>query len=118
MTEPTAAVTYASVVSRESVWIGLLIAALNYLSFLSADIQNAYLTIPCQETIYTVLGPEFGPSRQGRKSLVVQALYGLQSAGAAFRKHLASRLGHLGYQSLRGDPDVCYCLAVKVTKEE
>jgi hypothetical protein len=75
MTEPPAAVTYASVVSRESVQIGLLIAALSDLNILSADIQKAYLTSPCQEKIYIELGPEFGPNRQGRKSLVVLALY-------------------------------------------
>ena len=65
MTEPPAAATYASVVSRESVRLGLLIAALNDLHILSADIQNAYLTSPCEEKIYTILGPEFGPNRRG-----------------------------------------------------
>jgi Reverse transcriptase (RNA-dependent DNA polymerase) len=118
MTEPPAAVTYASVVSRESVRLGLMIAALNGLSILSADIQNAYLTSPCQEKIYTTLGPEFGPHRCGRKALVVRALYGLKSAGAAFRNHLASCLAHLGYESSKGDPDVWFRAAVKVTKEE
>jgi hypothetical protein len=44
-------------------------------------------------------------------------LYGLKSAGAALRNHLASCLAHLGYQSLRGDPDVWFLPAVKVTKE-
>jgi hypothetical protein len=118
MNEPPRAVTYASVVSRESVRIGFLIPALNDLNILSADIQNAYLTSPCQEKMYTVLGPEFGANRQGRKALVVWALYGLKSAGPAFRNQLASCLGHLGYQSSRGDPDVWFRLAVKVTKEE
>src|SRR5687767_528987 len=106
MTEPPAAVTYASVVSRESVRIGLLLAALNGLSILTADIQNAYLTSPCKEKIFTILGPEFGPHRSGKKSLVVYALYGLKSVGAAFWSHLVSCLGHLGYSSSRGDPDV------------
>jgi hypothetical protein len=50
-TEPPAEMTYASVVSRESVWLAFLIAALNDLTLLSADIQNAYLTSPCQEKI-------------------------------------------------------------------
>jgi hypothetical protein len=118
MTEPPAAATYASVVSRESVRLGLLIAALNGLSILSADIQNAYLTSPCQEKIYTILGPEFGPNRMGRKSKVVRALYGLKSAGAAFRNHLANCLAHLGYESSRGDPDVWFRPAIKVTGEE
>ena len=63
MTEAPNVKTYASVVSRESVRIGLMLAALNNLSILLADIQNAYLTSPCQEKIYTILGPEFGPNR-------------------------------------------------------
>ena len=118
MTEPPSALTYASVVSRESIRIGLLIAALNDLDVFSADIQNAYLTSPCEEKIWTILGPEFGPHRQGRKALVVRALYGLKSAGAAFRNHLASCLGHLGFTSSRGDPDVWYRPAVKANGEE
>jgi hypothetical protein len=118
MTEAPAAVTYASVVSRESVRIGLLIAALNGLQILQGDIQNAYLTSPSKEKIYTILGPEFGPHREGRKALIVRALYGLKSAGAAFREHLASCLSHLGYQSSRGDPDVWFRPAVKTTGEE
>jgi hypothetical protein len=118
MTDQPEVATYASVVSRESVRLGLLIAALNGLSILSADIQNAYLTSPCEEKIYTILGPEFGPHRSGNKSLVVRALYGLKSAGAAFRNHLASCLGHLGYESSRGDPDVWFRPAIKVNGEE
>jgi Reverse transcriptase (RNA-dependent DNA polymerase) len=118
MTEPPSALTYASVVSRESIRIGLLIAALNDIDVFAADIQNAYLTSPCEEKIYTILGPEFGPHRQGRKALVVRALYGLKSAGAAFRNHLASCLGHLGFTSSRGDPDVWFRPAVKPNGEE
>ena len=118
MTEPPAALTYASVVSRESIRIGLLIAALNDLDVFSADIQNAYLTSPCEEKIWTILGAEFGPHRQGKKALVVRALYGLKSAGAAFRNHLASCLGHLGFSSSRGDPDVWFRPAVKANGEE
>ena len=118
MTEPPAALTYASVVSRESVRIGLLIAALNDLDIFAADIQNAYLTSPCEERIYTVLGPEFGPHGQGKKALVVRALYGLKSAGAAFRNHLANCLGHLGFTSSRGDPDVWFRAAKKVNGDE
>jgi hypothetical protein len=51
MTEPPSALTYARVVSRESIRIGLLIAALNDLDVFVADIQNAYLTSPCEEKI-------------------------------------------------------------------
>jgi hypothetical protein len=44
MTEASSAITYASVVSRESIRIGLLIV--DYLEVFAADIQNAYLTSP------------------------------------------------------------------------
>jgi Reverse transcriptase (RNA-dependent DNA polymerase) len=118
MTEAPSAITYASVVSRESIRIGLLIAALNDLEVFAADIQNAYLTSPCEEKIYTILGEEFGPHRKGKKAIVVRALYGLKSAGASFRNHLASCLGHLGFTSSRGDPDVWFRPAQKSNGEE
>ena len=62
MTEsPHPSLTYASVVSRESVRIALTLAALNDLEVKAADIQNAYLTAPLlSEKIWTVCGPEFG----------------------------------------------------------
>jgi hypothetical protein len=46
--------TYASVVSRESVRIALTLAALNDLEVKTADIENAYLTAPVSE--------KYGPS--------------------------------------------------------
>jgi hypothetical protein len=57
MTAPPTALTYASVVSRESVRIMLTVAALNGLEVLSSDIQNAYLTAPTKEKIWTTCGP-------------------------------------------------------------
>ena len=43
-TETPSALTYASVVIRDSVRIALTIAALNDLKICACDIQNAYLT--------------------------------------------------------------------------
>ena len=83
MTEARAVMTYASVVSRNTVCIALTIAALNDLQVKGSDVQNAYLTAPCEEKIWTTLGPEFGPE-QGKKALITRALYGLKSAGASF----------------------------------
>ena len=91
-----AALTYASVVSRDSVRIALTIAALNDLDIMSADIQNAYLTAKCREKIFTIEGPEFG-SDQGKIFIIVRTLYGLKSSGAAFRELLAETLHDLGY---------------------
>ena len=59
-TETPAALTYASVVSRDSVRIALTIAALKDLKVLPCDIQNAFLTAKCREKIWTIARPKFG----------------------------------------------------------
>ena len=48
-TETPSAVTYSTVVARDSVRIMLLIAALNELDVQGGDIQNAYLSAPNKE---------------------------------------------------------------------
>ena len=53
-------VPYNTVVSRDSVRIFLLIAALHELDVLSADVQNAFLTAPNKEKCWMKAGPEFG----------------------------------------------------------
>jgi hypothetical protein len=111
-TQTPAAMTYSSVVSRDSVRICLLIAALNDLDVLACDIQNAYLCADCRERIWTRAGPEFG-SEAGTPMLVVKALYGLRSSGAAFRALLAETLVKLGYKPTYADPDVWMRVAVK-----
>ena len=111
-TETPAALTYASVVSRDSVRIALTIAALNDLQVLACDIQNAYLTAKCREKIWTVAGPEFG-SEKGKIFIVRMALYGLKSSGAAFRSLLAETLHELEYVPSKADPDVWMRPAVK-----
>jgi hypothetical protein len=64
-------------------------AALNNLEVKVGDVLNAYITAPIIEKVWTVLGPEFGPDA-GKTAVIVRALYGLKSAGAAFCAHLAS----------------------------
>ena len=83
-----ASLTYASVVSRESVRIALTMAALNGLQVKTSDIENAYLTAPTDEELYTILGSEFGKDK-GKVGVTIRALYGTKSAGASFRNHLA-----------------------------
>ena len=116
-TSPPSSVTYSSVVSRDSVRICLLLAALNELDVLSADIENAYLTAPCREKCWTRAGPEFG-SDEGKPFIVTQALYGLKSSGAAFRAFLAETLDDIGFKSSIADPDVWMRAAVKPDGEE
>ena len=104
-TETPASITYSSVVSRESVRIAFLVAALNDLEVFAADIGNAYLNAPCREKIWTVAGAEFGTD-QGSVMIVKRALYGLKSSGASWRAMLAQTLSDLGYKSTKADPDV------------
>jgi hypothetical protein len=105
LTDPPPSITYSSVVSRDSVRIMFLIAALNNLQVLVADIGNAYLNAPNHERVYAIAGKEFG-SRAGERVVIVRALYGLKSAGAAWRAHFASSLTTIGYKSYLADPDV------------
>ena len=80
---------------------------------MQADIQNAYLDAPCDERIWTILGPEFGPELSGKRALVKRALYGLKSAVTSHRNHLASGLRHVGFKSCKADPDAWMRPAVK-----
>ncbi len=84
------ALTYSSVVSRESVLIALLLAGLNELDVRLTDIGNAYLMVPTTKQCYIVAGDEFGPDLKGRVLKIVRALYGLKSAWASFHAHLAN----------------------------
>ena len=108
VTDAPAAMTYASVVSRETVRIALTIAALNSLSVKTGDVMNAYITAPITEKVWTVLGPEFGNDECGLHAIIVRALYGLKSAGAAFRAHLSSFMRKMGYTSCKADPDLWF----------
>jgi hypothetical protein len=56
-TDTPHAMTYTSVVSRESVRVALTLAALNDLDVKMTDIENAYLTAPITEKVWNVLGP-------------------------------------------------------------
>jgi hypothetical protein len=105
MTDPPASITYSSVVSKDSVRIAFLLAALNDVNLLATDIGNAYLNAEPREKVYTTAGPEFG-ELQGCPVLIVRALYGLKSSGAAWRSNLANTLHQLGYKSCLADPDV------------
>jgi hypothetical protein len=112
-TDPPPSVnTYSSVVSRESVRIAFLVAALNDLDILAADIGNAYLNAPCRERLYTTAGPEFG-SDAGKQVVIVRALYGLRTSGASWHAQLAQTMQQLGFTPCMADRDVWMRPAVK-----
>ena len=105
LTKTPSSITYSSVVSRDSVRIALMIASLNDLDLFACDIGNAYLNADCREKLWTVAGSEFG-SEKGTVMLIVRALYGLKSSGAAWRAALAQTLRDIGYTPSESDPDV------------
>jgi hypothetical protein len=112
LTDPPVESVYSSVVTRESVRLMFLVAALNGLDILGADVQNAYINAKTNEKVYTTTGPEFG-SNAGRPAIIVRALYGLKSSGARWRDHLANILKQLGFKSSLADPDVWMRKAMK-----
>ena len=113
MTDPPSSMTYASVVSRDSIRIGLLIASLNDLELMSADVAGAYLNADCPERVHIVCGPEFG-EHEGKTAIIKKALYGLRSSGFAWRTLCARTLREsLGFRPCRADSDVWMRPAVK-----
>jgi hypothetical protein len=113
MTEPTKEETFASVVSRDTVRLFFLLAALNDVELLSCDIQNAYLSAPNKEKVWTKFDDQLGPEYKGRRAIISKALYGLRSSGRSFRDFLASNLRELGFVSSKADPDLWLRPAVK-----
>ena len=106
VTTVDANLAYSSVVSRDSVRILFLLAALNDLTVSACDIQNAYITADNREKIYCIAGPEFG-SQMGSIFIIKKALYGLRSAGGAFWSLLRSKLrDSMGFVPSKADPDV------------
>ena len=122
-TDAPSSVTYSTVVSRDSVRIILLVAALNELEVLSGDVQNAYLTAPNREKVWIRAGKEFGtvPGCEylvGKIMMITRALYGLKSAGASFRAFMAEKLDDMGFKPSMGDPDVWMHPAAKPDGEQ
>jgi hypothetical protein len=104
-TAPPETLTYASVVSRDSVRLAFLIAKMNDLEIIMTDIGNAYLYAECSEKYYAIAGKEFG-EMAGRVVVIVRALYGLKSAGASWNHHLAKELRDMKFFPCKADPDV------------
>ena len=91
--------------SRDSIKIAFTLADRIDIEIRAADIVNEYLNAKCRENIWTVAGTEFG-SEKVKVMLVVRALYGLKSSGAAWRQFFAQTLRDIGFVSSEADPDV------------
>ena len=71
--------------------IDFVIAALNGLDIIVADIGNSYLNAPCLEKIYFTAGSEFG-NWKGASVVVVRALHRIKSSGSSWRSHCAETM--------------------------
>ena len=110
--------TFSTVASRDSVRLIFLLAALNDLNLLSADIGNAYLNAKCRERVHVRCGAElFGEEHKGKLAVICRALYGLKTSGSSWRQHLPNEIRNVGFNNTKGDPDVYKRRASKVSGE-
>ena len=79
-TEASSSITYSSVVSRESVRLAFMIAALNDVDVMSCDLENAYLNTMCRKKIWFEVRTKCGEDKD-KVLIVVRAFYGIKSAG-------------------------------------
>ena len=89
--------TYAGVVSREIMRIALTYASLNNLPVFGSDIQNSYLQAPTTQKHYIICRPEFGIKNVGRKAVIVRDLYGGNSVGADYWRHVRAAMDEMGF---------------------
>ena len=107
LTNPLTSMTYASVVSRESVRIDFLLAALNNLEIVVGDIGNTYLNAMTTENICYRAGNEWGPMIKGRVLAIRRDLYGFKTSANAWRTHLCITLqSKMKFKSSLTDNDV------------
>ena len=76
MTKALVTIMYASLVSRGTVRLDLMIATLNHLEEKSGNILNAYVGTS-HKIVWITLGPELGRDA-GRTAVIVRALYGIK----------------------------------------
>ena len=70
LTDPSKEDVYSGVVSLRSIRICMLLAKLNDLKIVTANVDNAYLEAFTSEKLFIVAGPEFGSTREGHVLLI------------------------------------------------
>lgn len=84
-----------------------MVASLNNLNILAADVGNVYLNAVPKEKVHVKLGKDiYGPKMEGRYANIVRALYGLQTSGAAWWSHLQNILQDFGFKSCYADSNL------------
>ena len=74
--------------SVDTIRVAFVLAELNNLGVMAADISTAFLHGRTCEKVYNKAGPEFGKFA-GRILLFDGCVYGLKSSAARFHEHLA-----------------------------
>ena len=95
--------TYAATVRTENVRLTMLLSAINGDTPIDGDVSTAYLFAYTKEKIYTTCGPEFG-QYQGKRAIIVKALYGTKSAANAWWQDLSNSLRSLSFTPSKIDP--------------
>eukprot|EP00957_Ditylum_brightwellii_P071029 5397430-Ditylum_brightwellii.AAC.1 len=105
--DPPKNLAYSTVVSRESLWLGFLIVALNNLDALSADIGNVYINAKPRKQVHTTVGEEFGVKNAGRIAIIMRTIYGLKRSGVAWCEHFSLTVkDKLKYVPTKANQDV------------
>ena len=86
----------------------MIYAALNNLNLFGVNIQNTYLQAPSSEKHYFICGEQVSLKNVGIKAIIVRALYGGNSAGADFWRHVRKALKVLHFESCKADPNVWF----------
>jgi len=115
MLDSPRSMTYASVVSRDTVRIALTLAALNGCDVLVGDVKAAYLNAKPTEKAYFIAGKEFG-MHEGKLVVIIRALYGLKGSGAAWAKAMRAHMRGLGFKPCLADKDLWMRVAVDTSK--
>ena len=110
MTQPPAAITYVSAISNETVYIALMIHALNDLLLKAADMLKHLMT-PVMEKLQTTLGPNFY-EEEGKASIIF-ITHGMKIAGASLMKHLAHCMFSIGYKPCNAKSNLWYVPMVR-----
>ena len=117
VTDPPTTDTYSGVVERESVRLAFLLAGANAMEVCMSDIGNAYVHAKTHESVFAIATAPFGED-EGCIAIIVKALYGLKTSGAAWHAFLADTLIGMGYTPCRADTDVWMKRRTKPTGDD
>lgn len=96
---------YSSVVSLRTLRTMVLLAELNGLKLMTADVESAYLLAHTKEKICFIAGKEFG-DHAGDLMVIDRACYGLRTSGKRYHDFFYDVMQKLGFQPSLADPDI------------